>query len=97
MDNVFKKYDANGNFTLEESELFEFFKDLFASMNFKHNVTMEDVRLSLKHIDTNHDGKVTKRELYNALKVILGVNKPGTARKEPNQPYDQAKPHKQQQ
>lgn len=36
VDNVFKKYDNNGNFVLEEDELYLFFKDLFASMNFKH-------------------------------------------------------------
>lgn len=50
-------------------------------MNFKHAVTMEDVRHSLKQIDANHDGKVTKRELYNALKMILGVNKQGNNKK----------------
>jgi Ca2+-binding EF-hand superfamily protein len=60
-------------------------------MNFKHNVTMEDVKHSLKQIDANHDGKVTKRELYNALKVIIGGGKPSTGRKEANLPYEQNK------
>jgi Ca2+-binding EF-hand superfamily protein len=50
-------------------------------MNFKHNVTIEDVKHSLKQIDSNHDGKVTKRELYAALKLIIGGGKPNTARK----------------
>ena len=61
--------------------MYQFFKDLFASMNFKHNVTMEDVKHSLKQIDANHDGKVTKRELYNALKSILGGNNGGGNKK----------------
>lgn len=44
-------------------------------MNFKHDITVEDVRYSIKQIDVNNDGKVTKRQLFNALKVILGANK----------------------
>ena len=58
-------------------------------MDFKHNITVEDVRHSLKQIDANHDGKITKRELFNALKMILGTNKPGTPKKEPNLPFEQ--------
>ena len=81
VDNVFEKYDKNGNYTLDERELYHFFKDLFSSMNYKHNVTVEDARHSLKQIDANRDGKITKRELLNALKVMLGGNKPGTANK----------------
>lgn len=61
VDNVFNKYDKNGNFTLDEKELYCFFKDIFTTMDFKHDITVEDVRYSLKQIDANNDGKVTKR------------------------------------
>jgi Ca2+-binding EF-hand superfamily protein len=61
VDNVFDKYDRDKNFTLDEQELLKFFKDLFTSMNFNHNVSMEDVKYSLKQIDANNDGKVTKK------------------------------------
>ena len=40
VDNVFKKYDSNGNYVLEEKELYLFFKDLFVSMGQKHSFTM---------------------------------------------------------
>jgi hypothetical protein len=30
-------------------------------MNFKHDITVEDVKYSIKQIDTNKDGKITKR------------------------------------
>ena len=96
VDDIFEKYDRDLSFTLDDKELYHFFKDLYASMGFKHNVTIEDVRYSIKHIDANSDGKVTKRELYNALKVILGGNKPATAKREENLPFEHAKQPKHQ-
>lgn len=59
-------------------------------MNFKHDITVEDVKYSIKQIDTNKDGKITKRQLFNALKVILETNKQ-KQRKEPNLPFQQPK------
>ena len=70
VDGIFSRYDVDHSNTLTLKELTVFFNDLIASRGSTHAMTPQQVQHSLNTMDTNNDGKITKKELFDALKRI---------------------------
>jgi len=71
IDQVFNKYDTDGNGTLDVKEMTVFFNDLFKSLNINTVVTDAQSEAAIKSIDENSDGMVSKEELFKAFKLML--------------------------
>ena len=74
IDQIFNKYDADNNGTLDTQEMTNFFNDLFRSLNIQLTVTEQQSQEAIRSIDTNFDGKVDRKELFEAFKVMLNCS-----------------------
>ena len=67
---LFKKYDRDNSGYVEGNEIYQMFNDLGRELSFKKNYSNQDIDNILKSIDRNQDGRVTKDELFLAMKKI---------------------------
>ena len=68
VEGIFERYDLDRSNTLTLNELTVFFNDLLVSRGAQPNMSMQQVRSSLRAMDTNLNGEISKAELFNALK-----------------------------
>ena len=71
IDNVFNRYDTDGNGTLDCQEMTVFFNDLFRTLNINSTVTEAQSMEAIRSIDDNSDGVISKEELFLAFKKML--------------------------
>lgn len=55
---VYQRYDANGDGTLEAPELANFFTELFRSVGYEVVITLPLAQQAIREIDQNGDGKI---------------------------------------
>ena len=67
----FDKYDKNKNGYLEQAELREAINDMAKQLNLNTDISEEDVKNVLQAIDTNKDGRISKKEFSNLTKEKL--------------------------
>lgn len=70
VDGIFERYDIDHSQTLTLDELVVFFNDLLVSRGANQRMSAQQVQQSLRVMDTNNDGHITKLELFNALKKM---------------------------
>lgn len=94
IDKTFDKYDTDKNGTLDEDELTFFFNDLFRELNIPTTVNKQQSLEAIRSIDQNSDGKVDKKELFDAFKKMLNVSPPPPPQypPPPNQMYSSYPP-----
>lgn len=68
VDEVFKQYDINRSGYLELEEMTDVIRDVFFSKQPGREVSNEDVKTVMNSIDRNHDSKVSRDELFIAIK-----------------------------
>ena len=59
---AFSTYDTDNSGTLDESELKEILKAVFAKMNIQREVNDADVKKMVKALDANSDGVISREE-----------------------------------
>jgi Ca2+-binding EF-hand superfamily protein len=67
---IFQRFDANGDGTLEAPELANFFTQLYKSVGYDIVVTLPMAQQAIRDIDLNGDGKITPYEIYCAFKLM---------------------------
>lgn len=70
-DAIFNKYDVDKSGTLEGNEIFSLINDAFKSLGRNRSVKVEEVNQFVKAIDKNGDGKISKTELLEILKLLI--------------------------
>lgn len=70
IDQVFARFDFNRSGNLNINELHSFLNELFVMTGFGRTITLQEARNALAKIDSNHDGKVNKFELFNLFRLI---------------------------
>lgn len=65
---IFKKYDKNNDGGLDRNETRELMTDMLRSQNRPY--TEEQLEEFIAVADTNKDGLIQKKELYNLFKLI---------------------------
>lgn len=68
----FARFDVNRSGYLEWQELRELLKDVFKELSVPRDPSEEDYRIVLAKMDKNSDGKISKEELFSAMKEFLG-------------------------
>jgi len=71
IDAIFNKYDVDKSGTLEGNEIFSLINDAFKSLGRNRSVKVEEVNQFVKAIDKNGDGKISKTELLEILKLLI--------------------------
>lgn len=71
IDAIFNKYDTDKSGTLQGNEIFSLINDAFKSLGRNRSVKNEEVNQFVKAIDKNGDGKISKIELLEILKVLI--------------------------
>jgi Ca2+-binding EF-hand superfamily protein len=60
VDGIFERYDLDRSNTLTADELVVFFNDLLGSRGNSQKMTLQQVQQSLRAMDANNDGQITK-------------------------------------
>ena len=60
VDGIFERYDLDRSNTLTVDELVVFFNDLLDSRGANQRMTLQQVQQSLRAMDANNDGQITK-------------------------------------
>lgn len=70
IDEVFDQYDYDGNGTLDVNELHTFFNQLFIQLNDPRRFTAQQTKEVVAQIDLQHNGLITKPELFMLFKRL---------------------------
>ena len=71
VDNVFLKYDHNKNGVLESGELHEMFKQIYKQGFIDALPTEGQLKQLTTFIDSDHDGKISKKELTIFVRNLI--------------------------
>lgn len=72
VDQIFQLYDRNRDNYLEVYEVMALFKDGAESIG-KHDISTDEFERFLRILDKNKDGKVSRRELLNFIKIFSSL------------------------
>lgn len=61
---IFDRYDWDHSGTLDAAELTVFFNDLYRMIGINQVISVPQAQQALQLIDTNHDGRASKAELF---------------------------------
>lgn len=64
IEQIFAQYDWDHSGNLDATELTVFFNDLNRMMGINRVVSLPEAQQALQLIDTDHDGKASKAELF---------------------------------
>jgi Ca2+-binding EF-hand superfamily protein len=64
IEQIFNKYDFDHSGGLDAGELSIFFNDLYKVMGIEERVTIAQGQQALAKMDVDHDGRVSKAELF---------------------------------
>lgn len=70
IDSVFNRYDIDHNGTLEYTEISNLLADAYKKLGKTQEVTDDAIKQFAAQADKNHDGKVSKAELYDIFKRL---------------------------
>ena len=73
IEHVFMQYDFNRSGQLEGMEFFNAYRDLCLRMGMAPPMNYQEVRMAAQQFDSNHDGRISKWEMFNIFKRIQGV------------------------
>lgn len=79
-DGVFLKHAVSNPDVLSIGELYEFFCNFFSGQN----VTLADVQKTLLVVKTESSEKITRKEMYGILKVLVGRRREAMKERERN-------------
>ena len=69
---MFLRYDKDRSHTLDPSELAAFLNEVFEKTKYPMRVgNAQEARQLLRHIDINHDGAISKPEIFNVFKYLI--------------------------
>jgi hypothetical protein len=68
VDEVFQQYDTDRTGYLECEEIISVIRDVFFSKNTEREVSEDDIRTVMHAMDRNLDGKISRDELFVAIK-----------------------------
>lgn len=76
VDEVFMIYDRDRSGSLQPTELANFFNDVFEKMHNPSRFTIQQANQALRQIDANFDGRASKKELFDTLKILMSSSNP---------------------
>ena len=85
MDQVFARYDGDRNGWLNIQELAGFTNEVLRMSGSSRVLSQQEILAIGGNMDRNRDGRITKMELYTALKAILNQQQGYSAQQD--QPY----------
>ena len=68
---LFKKFDKDNSKDLDRSEVADLLTCSYRHMNKNQKPRDEHVQNLISALDSSHDGKISKPELFNAFKMML--------------------------
>lgn len=66
LDEVYRRYDANGDGSLNRDETKRFLTELTHGKN--QTISESEIDNFIKQVDSNHDGKIQKQEIFDLYK-----------------------------
>ena len=74
VDKIFKEVDLDKNSQLDIHEVIHFLNLGLNYLGKKACATFHDAEMYIKNADTNKDDQISKKEMFDHLKMILGKN-----------------------
>ena len=70
IDSVFSRYDVDQSGTLQYTEISNLLADAYKKLGKTQEVTDDEIKKFAFQADKNHDGKISKAELYDVFKRL---------------------------
>ncbi len=73
IEQIFNRYDTQGQGTLATNDITNFFNDLFRSLNINLTLSAQQSYEAIKTVYPNFTTTISRDELFQVFKVILGL------------------------